>query len=90
MLEIIQLLGQGFVTVFEPQNLLLIIAGCALGLFIGAMPGLGSVIATDLPGTAHRGDYFPRCDLLRRDVRWCDFIDHARHSGCLDRGGNDL
>jgi putative tricarboxylic transport membrane protein len=53
MLEILGLLAQGFVVVFEPQNLLLIIAGCALGLFIGAMPGLGSVngVAILLPLT---------------------------------------
>jgi len=53
MLEIIQLLGQGFLVVFEPQNLMLIIGGCALGLFIGAMPGLGSVngVAILLPLT---------------------------------------
>ena len=53
MLETIQLLAQGFVVVFEPQNLLLIIAGCTLGLFIGAMPGLGSVngVAILLPLT---------------------------------------
>ncbi len=53
MLETIQLLAQGFVVVFEPQNLMLIIGGCALGLFIGAMPGLGSVngVAILLPLT---------------------------------------
>jgi len=53
MLEILGLLAQGFVVVFEPQNLLLIIGGCALGLFIGAMPGLGSVngVAILLPLT---------------------------------------
>ena len=43
MLEILGLLGNGFLLVFEPQNMMLIIVGCALGLFIGAMPGLGSV-----------------------------------------------
>jgi hypothetical protein len=43
MFEILGLLADGFVVVFEPQNLMLIIAGCTLGLFIGAMPGLGSV-----------------------------------------------
>ncbi len=53
MLEILGLLAQGFTVVFEPQNLLLIIGGCALGLFIGAMPGLGSVngVAILLPLT---------------------------------------
>ena len=43
MLEILGLLADGFTIVFQLQNLLLIIGGCALGLFIGAMPGLGSV-----------------------------------------------
>jgi putative tricarboxylic transport membrane protein len=53
MAEILQLLASGFTIVFEPQNLMLIIAGCALGLFIGAMPGLGSVngVAILLPLT---------------------------------------
>ncbi len=53
MLEIIQQLMQGFGTVFTPLNLMLIIAGCILGLFIGAMPGLGSVngVAILLPLT---------------------------------------
>jgi putative tricarboxylic transport membrane protein len=53
MLETLQLLGNGFLVVFEPLNLALIIGGCALGLFIGAMPGLGSVngVAILLPLT---------------------------------------
>ncbi len=53
MLEILGLLADGFTVVFELQNLLLIIGGCALGLFIGAMPGLGSVngVAILLPLT---------------------------------------
>jgi len=53
MLEILGLLGNGFLLVFEPQNMMLIIVGCALGLFIGAMPGLGSVngVAILLPLT---------------------------------------
>jgi putative tricarboxylic transport membrane protein len=53
MLEILGLLAQGFTVVFEPQNLMLIIGGCTLGLFIGAMPGLGSVngVAILLPLT---------------------------------------
>ena len=53
MLETLGLLANGFTTVFEPLNLSLIIAGCALGLFIGAMPGLGSVngVAILLPLT---------------------------------------
>ena len=53
MAEILQLLAAGFAIAFEPQNLMLIIGGCALGLFIGAMPGLGSVngVAILLPLT---------------------------------------
>jgi len=53
MLETLGLLADGFTIVFEPQNLMLIIGGCALGLFIGAMPGLGSVngVAILLPLT---------------------------------------
>jgi len=53
MLETLGLLGNGFLTVFEPLNLALIVGGCALGLFIGAMPGLGSVngVAILLPLT---------------------------------------
>ncbi|MDH3389689.1 MAG: tripartite tricarboxylate transporter permease [Gammaproteobacteria bacterium] len=53
MLDILVNLGQGFTIVFEPLNFGLIILGCALGLFIGAMPGLGSVngVAILLPLT---------------------------------------
>ena len=53
MLETLGLLGNGFLVVFEPLNLALIVGGCALGLFIGAMPGLGSVngVAILLPLT---------------------------------------
>ena len=53
MFEILGLLADGFTVIFVPQNLMLIIGGCALGLFIGAMPGLGSVngVAILLPLT---------------------------------------
>ena len=52
-MEIFELLIQGFDIAFQPLNLGLVIAGCALGLFIGAMPGLGSVngVAILLPMT---------------------------------------
>ncbi len=51
--EIISLLLEGFVIAFQPLNLGLVILGCTLGLFIGAMPGLGSVngVAILLPLT---------------------------------------
>jgi len=43
----------GFAVVLQPLNLALVVFGCAVGLFIGAMPGLGSVngVAILLPLT---------------------------------------
>ena len=43
----------GFLIAFEPLNLALVVFGAAIGLFIGAMPGLGSVngVAILLPMT---------------------------------------
>ena len=43
MVEIADLLAAGLLQSFEPLNLAMILAGCMAGLFIGAMPGLGSV-----------------------------------------------
>ena len=53
MTEIFTLLGNGLLQAFEPLNLFMIFAGCLAGLFIGAMPGLGSVngVAILLPVT---------------------------------------
>ena len=52
-MDILSLLFNGFAIAFEPLNLALIILGCTVGLFIGAMPGLGSVngVAILLPMT---------------------------------------
>tara|TARA_B100000686_G_scaffold355078_1_gene469688 strand:+ start:24966 stop:26465 length:1500 start_codon:yes stop_codon:yes gene_type:complete len=52
-MEVVNLLLEGFSSVLQPLNIALIIGGCALGLFIGAMPGLGSVngVAILLPMT---------------------------------------
>jgi len=52
-MEILSLLGNGFGIAFEPLNLGLVIFGATVGLFIGAMPGLGSVngVAILLPMT---------------------------------------
>lgn len=43
----------GLAQAFEPLNLFMILIGCTLGLFVGAMPGLGSVngVAILLPIT---------------------------------------
>ncbi|MFL2669007.1 MAG: tripartite tricarboxylate transporter permease, partial [Alphaproteobacteria bacterium] len=53
MFEVFTHLADGFLIAFEPLNLALIIFGCVAGLFIGAMPGLGSVngVAILLPMT---------------------------------------
>ena len=53
MTEVMTLLGNGLLQAFEPLNLFMIFAGCLVGLFIGAMPGLGSVngVAILLPVT---------------------------------------
>ena len=52
-MEIIDLLMNGFGVAFQPLNLFLVIFGCTVGLFVGAMPGLGSVngVAILLPMT---------------------------------------
>ena len=46
-------LAGGLLQCFEPLNLTMIILGCVVGLFVGAMPGLGSVngVAILLPIT---------------------------------------
>jgi len=53
MADILAQLWGGFAVAFEPVNLMLIVLGCTVGLFIGAMPGLGSVngVAILLPLT---------------------------------------
>lgn len=52
-MEILGHLLGGFAIAFEPLNFVLIVAGVTIGLFIGAMPGLGSVngVAILLPMT---------------------------------------
>jgi putative tricarboxylic transport membrane protein len=52
-MEILQHLSDGFLIAFQPLNLGVVILGVAVGLFIGAMPGLGSVngVAILLPMT---------------------------------------
>ncbi len=52
-MEILALLGDGMLLALQPLNLALILIGVTVGLFIGAMPGLGSVngVAILLPIT---------------------------------------
>ena len=52
-MDVLNLLFDGFVVAFQPLNLTLIVIGCAIGLFVGAMPGLGSIngVAIMLPMT---------------------------------------
>ena len=51
--DVLTLLSAGLLQAFEPLNFFMIVAGCMAGLFIGAMPGLGSVngVAILLPVT---------------------------------------
>ncbi len=52
-MDVFGLLIDGFAIAFQPLNLMVVVIGCAVGLFIGAMPGLGSVngVAILLPMT---------------------------------------
>ena len=52
-MELLGQLGDGFATSLSPLNLMIVILGVTAGLFIGAMPGLGSVngVAIVLPLT---------------------------------------
>ena len=52
-MDTLRLLLDGFAIALSPYNLMLIVLGCTIGLFIGAMPGLGSVngVAILLPLT---------------------------------------
>jgi len=52
-MEVLSLLADGFATSLLPFNLFIVIIGVTAGLFIGAMPGLGSVngVAIVLPLT---------------------------------------
>ncbi len=53
MEDLIGHLMGGFAEAFQPVSLVMLVVGCAVGLFIGAMPGLGSVngVAILLPIT---------------------------------------
>ena len=52
-MDVLALLADGFATSLSPLNLMIVIIGVTAGLFIGAMPGLGSVngVAIVLPLT---------------------------------------
>ena len=52
-MEALSFLADGVLVALEPLNLVLILIGVTVGLFIGAMPGLGSVngVAILLPIT---------------------------------------
>lgn len=43
--EILGFLTQGFLTIFQPEILLYIVAGTVIGLIVGAIPGLGVQLA---------------------------------------------
>jgi len=50
---IVDHLASGFLEAFQPINLAMLVLGCVVGLFVGALPGLGSVngVAILLPLT---------------------------------------
>jgi putative tricarboxylic transport membrane protein len=52
-MDVISLLADGFAVSLQPFNIFIVIVGVTLGIFIGAMPGLGSVngVAIVLPLT---------------------------------------
>ncbi|PWJ19326.1 putative tricarboxylic transport membrane protein [Jannaschia seohaensis] len=52
-MDVLSFLADGFVLALQPTNLMLILIGVSIGLFIGAMPGFGSVngVAILLPIT---------------------------------------
>ena len=52
-MEVLSFLAGGVLLALEPINIMLILIGVTVGLFIGAMPGLGSVngVAILLPIT---------------------------------------
>ena len=52
-MEVLDLLAQGFAVSLSPLNLMVVLIGVTVGIFIGAMPGLGSVngVAIVLPLT---------------------------------------
>ena len=69
-MEVLSLLADGFATSLSPFNLFIVIIGVTAGLFIGAMPGLGSVngVAIVLPLTFTLDGYAGLIDqVLRSD-----------------------
>jgi putative tricarboxylic transport membrane protein len=84
----------GLEAAFSLQNLLMVVAGCLIGTFIGMLPGLGpmSIIAIMIPVAITLGDPAAALillgrRLLRRDLRRLDLLDPAERAGGRgDRG----
>ena len=95
-MEILSLLGDGFVTAVQPLNLMLILIGVTVGLFIGAMPGLGSVngVAILLPVTflvpPGSAIIFLAAIYYGAMYGGANLVDHPGHSRGLDGGGHDV
>ena len=95
-MEILGLLSSGLLEALQPINLLLIILGVTLGLFIGMMPGLGSVngcgdpVADYISGTTSFSHYFSCCHLLWCHVRGCNQLNHSWHTRSIHGSGDDL
>ena len=96
-MEIAQLLADGFAIALQPLNIGLVVLGVVLGLFIGAMPRprVGErrrhPAADDVSWCRPTGAMiFLAAIYYGRDVRRRHQLDHARHSGRLDRGSDDV
>ena len=48
MLDTIKIMGAGFLNAFMPINLLMMIAGTAMGIMIGCLPGLSAAMGVAL------------------------------------------
>ena len=88
-MEILALLLDGFIIALEPLNLFLIVVGVTVGLFIGAMPGLGSVngVAILLPMTflvpPTSAVIFLGAIYYGAMYGGANQFHHARHSRCI-------
>ena len=78
-MEILGLLTGGIFESLQPINIMLIMVGVTLGLFIGAMPGLGSVngVAILLPITflVPPGSAISRAGIASRESLLCSALD---------------
>ena len=94
-------LWQGILIALEPINLGLAVIGVVVGLFVGAMPGLGSVngVAILLPFYIRHSELyrwsnlandFPCVNLLWGNVWWGHIFHNTWHTGSINGGSDHL